>query len=378
MKKIIFAIYSVAIIFSTKEVSGEAGTPTYKNCYSLNHKKRETDTKVSFNQNATQQWQIVGFYDTDGNGVLGTPGDTPIWGWATLPAGWYEMDKDHDGACNKNSAHCQSSTTQSISGTNYTAIAEAWNNYSQGTAISQVIPHSRLKAGADDNTPNPYETVSGLSSSHAEYDNDIFDDYAIFKLKGGFLEASRDFFTNLKVIVCIRNSNGEIKEIINESELLINDNGITKTGIFSTIQNYEYFVNENGNNYLILPQTGEFNIPIPAQYADNEDICIYVVTDGGYRNTYVQNKKSSIVQEIGNEVTTYPNPVFDGAITIKLSDIFANTNNTITVTDVSGKTILKTTYSNTTLVNLNNLPKGVLIIEISNTENIIIKKVISQ
>jgi hypothetical protein len=369
MKKLILAIISVAIISSTNDVSAEAGTPTFKNCYSLNHKKRETDTKVSLYDPGSSYQVLTGYYqNANGNWI-------PVYSTYYNLAGWQQKDKDHDGACNKNSAHCKSLTTQTISASNYTAIAEAWNNYSQGTAISQVTPHSYLKAGADENTPAPYESVQGLSSSHAEYDNDIFDDHAIFRLNGGYLEASSKFFTNLKVIVCIRNADGIITDIINESELKISDDGITKTGIFTNIDGLDLAVNSNGNNYLTLPQTGEFNIAIPTQYAENEDVCIYVVTDGGYVNTYVANKNTT---QINNEVTIYPNPVIDGTIKIQLSDEFAQANNKIIVTDISGKVIFKTTSINTSLVNLYNLPKGLLFIEIKNEQNTIVKKIISQ
>ena len=369
MKKLILAIISIAIISSTKDVSAEAGTPTFKNCYSLNHKKRETDTKVSLYDPGSSYQVITSYYQNAvGNWI-------PVYSTYYNLAGWNQKDKDHDGACNKNSAHCQSSTTQTISSTSYTSIAEAWNNYSQGTAISQVTPHSYLKAGADENTPAPNESVRGLSSSHAEYDNDIFDDHATFRLNGGYLEASPKFFTNLKVIICIRNAEGIITDVINESELKISDEGLTKTGIFTNIQGFDLAVNTSGNKYLTLPQTGEFNIAIPNQYAENEDVCIYVVTDGGYTDTYVANKN---IAQVNNDITTYPNPVIDGTIKIQLSDEFAQTNNTIIVTDVSGKVILKTTSINSSLVNLYNLPKGLLFIEIKNEQNTIVKKIISQ
>lgn len=368
MKKIILAISAIALI--SQDVLADASTTTYNNCICLCHKKRETDTKVSYNEPGSS-YQVITSYYQDSNGNW-----QPVYSTYYNLAGWIQKDKDHDGACSKGSAHCQSSTTQNIPNVgNKTAIAEAWNNNSQGTAITQIAPHSTLKAGADDNTPNPTAIVDGITSSTIQFDNDMFNDHAIFKLNGGDMFASKDFFTNLKVIVCIKREEGEIEDIIDESELIISNNGVTKTGIFSQMS-FTPNVTSDGIK-LTLSGTEEISIPVPAAYQSNENVCIVVVTDGGYQSTYTSNKSTinTMLTQVGTDII--PNPTFNGAFTINIDNEIISGENKIVVTDINGRTIQKLSVSNQKSILLSNLPKGMLFVEITNGKNKVVKKVFS-
>lgn len=372
MKKLLLAV--LMLLTSFYNIYADAWTSTYKNCYSVNHKKRHTDSKVSFySPTATNYWGIIGFNDANGNGYVPDAYDTPIYGWITKTAGWHIEDQDYDRACGANSAHCKSLYSFNFpSPTGFkTGIGEAWNN-SGGATLTIISPHSQLVAGANENTPAPASYVEGRAEARISFDNDITENTATFKLKGGNLVASDGFETVVKVMLCIKN--GESKdldgaEIISESSITISRNGISKSGIFNSMA--LEMQSENGLNSVELPMTSEFSIYVPADFRDNEDLCIVVYTDGKYSET-VSNKSigTSKIDATANEIlSVYPNPSNGRDIKINFSNNSNSNEFDVNVFDVVGKLIFTKKQTSTSL-DLHTLPNGTYILEVDNKQSI--------
>ncbi|RYD52728.1 MAG: T9SS type A sorting domain-containing protein [Sphingobacteriales bacterium] len=355
------------------------------------------------------------------------------WGqWiGTSPrAGSYEQCGSHDGGCTRpRTAECQRSGN--ISDITYSgpyAIISGSNPFSGharitldvgGGQVNQIRTNSgrgiagRLDSCELDSTIAASLVSNGWSRGNTSGIVDVTDagNLDISGISGTLsISTNTDHYSLIKIIIIkerddldkneaeeaeTRLANGDFTDIVYMAELRLDKEGVHKSGAFNLMTNRQVSVAQNSDSVWVTLNNFRANLTLNSPLEPNEHLSAVFLSDGGFdvSSAVVQTPQArlsaSAAAAVVSQATNYdpeilPNPVGQGAVSIRA---FAETENeaiTVEASGVTGRTyslykgLLNKGANELKNIEVSHLPPGIYFTRINVGNRVFTKKIIKQ